>query len=245
MCVGFDLCKITNTSDWNENGVKICLVITETSRNHIWQTAVTASINIMVIINHNACSFSRETSSRITTPLSHFIYFFKWVIAPKGSTLTHLQLCRIIFHFKLKAEQTWSSIYHETLGVFPVAGLSLLSTSVLNCLTCTTESKATMHLMWPCVLCKWWCFNEETMNNSEVVFHEQCTTGFKFIETELLWKNIKWRWTVSLPAWCPGLLIINIFQHAENNPFNQFVKLRKCTPLVSTPTYLLATACLS
>lgn len=153
--------------------VKICLVI----RERIWQTAVTASINIMVIINHNACSFSRETSSRITTPLSYFIYFFKWVIAPKGSTLTHLQLCRIIFHFKLKAEQTLSSIYHKTQGVFPVAGLSLLSTSALNYLTCTTGSKALMHLMQPCVLCKWRCFNEETMNNSGVVFHEKYTTG--------------------------------------------------------------------
>lgn len=36
-------------------------------------------------------------SAKITTALSNFMYFFKWVIAPKGSSLTHLQLDMIIF----------------------------------------------------------------------------------------------------------------------------------------------------
>ncbi len=71
--------------------------------SYIWKTTFDKQLSLSPSKSNNyykklqGCSFSRGAlmSSRIMTPLSYFIYFFKWAIAPKGSTLTHLQLCLI------------------------------------------------------------------------------------------------------------------------------------------------------
>ena len=134
-------------------------------------------------------------SSRIPTPLSHFIYFFfKWVIAPKGSSLTHLQLRVRFFHLKLKTQQGLLSMCSKTFGVFfPPCCWSSFSVKLFDMYTRIKSPNAS------CAAPVCYANGGVFLMKASWIIHERCSTRGKtrrrntFVGKELLWKNKNWR----------------------------------------------------
>lgn len=144
-------CKLLRLK-WKCN--RICSTIIDTSRNpHLTNSCHCLHQNNYCNKSQH-CSFSRETllSSRII--LYHTLFISSSGLLHQRDPLWPTYICAWYFfisNFKLR----WLLVYFETFKVFHVAQLFGRSCSVLNYLTCTPGSKALMHIMWPCVLCKW------------------------------------------------------------------------------------------